>query len=92
MSERCFPLVDCQYNEVITRDVTNNSYRVYEYQELEEQDVTYYRTRSVKTIEGNIDPVYTKDKYEEKNLPEGYTKVKGSEEVYYSYKLRVCEK
>ena len=85
-------LVDCQYNEAVTKKVVYDSYKVYEYQVLEKQDVTYYRSRSVRTIEGTTDPVYTKNKYEEKDLPEGYTKVKGSEEVYYSYKLRVCEK
>ena len=85
-------LVGCQYHEVINDSVSSNSYTVYEYQELEKQNVVYYRSRSINTVEEKSDPIYTKDKYEEKNLPEGYTKVDGSEEVYYSYKLRVCEK
>ena len=36
--------------------------------------------------------VYTDVKYEESELPEGFVKVPGSEETYYSYKLTYCEK
>ena len=58
---------------------------LYTYQELVTTDVTYYRYR---TINSDVEAdVYTDVKYEESDLPEGFVKVPGSEETYYSYKL-----
>lgn len=82
--------VGCRYNEKIEKKPS--TYTVYEYQELETKDITYYRSRSVTTVDERTDPVYTEYKYEEKDLPEGYVKVDGSEETYYSYKPISCEK
>lgn len=84
--------VNCRYNEIINDKVSSDSYTVYEYQELENKNVVYYRSRSVTIVDEKIDPIYTKDKYEETSLPDGYVKVDGTEEVYYSYKYAVCEK
>lgn len=82
--------VNCEYNEIINNEVTNNSYMLYTYQELVTTDVTYYRYR---TINSDVEAdVYTDVKYEESDLPEGFVKVPGSEETYYSYKLTYCEK
>ena len=36
--------------------------------------------------------VYTEKKYEEDDLPEGFVKVDGTEETYYSYRLTYCVK
>ena len=83
--------VGCMYNEAIkTIEKASKSYTLYTYQELETTDVTYYRYRTInKTSEPDK---YTDEKYEEKDLPEGYVKLEGSEETYYSYKLTTCVK
>ena len=83
--------VNCEYNEKIeTSKKSGRSYTLYTYQVLETKDVTYYRYRTINTIE---EPdKYTDGKYEEEFLPDGYVKVPGSEEVYYSYKLAECVK
>ena len=83
--------INCIYNEAI--DTQNNTnYYTYEYQQLERTEVVYYRSRTITTVNEQDNAVYTKDKYEEKYLPEGYVKVPGTEETYYSYKLLTCEK
>ena len=82
--------VDCEYNEVLESEIVNNSHTVYTYQELETKDVTYYRYRTINSEKES--DVYTDIKYEESDLPEGFVKVDGSEETYYSYKLTTCEK
>ena len=82
--------VNCEYNEKINTEVINNSYTLYTYQELETREVIYYRYRTINT--NREADVYTDKKYEESELPEGYVKVDGSEETYYSYKLTTCEK
>ena len=92
--------VNCEYNEVINNDNSYNNntsynndwYTVYTYQELISQEVTYYRSRSIATISEEDTTLYTKDLYDEEHLPEGYIKLPGSEEVYYSYKIATCEK
>ena len=68
------------------------SVTTYVYQELEEYPVTYYRYRDVKTETIKQDDIYTTEYFEENNLPQGYTKVPGSEKKEYSYKISVCEK
>ena len=68
------------------------SVTTYIYQELEENTVTYYRYRTVSEETITEDDVYTTELYEENKLPEGYTKVSGSEIYEYSYKVTVCEK
>ena len=82
--------LNCKYNKKINLSSSSSSYTVYTYQELEEKDVTYYRYRIVSESKGK--DIYTDKKYEEDNLPSGYVKVKGTEEVYYSYKITNCEK
>lgn len=82
--------INCRYNEKISDYQKGNSYTIYTYQELEEKDVTYYRYRVVSESK-DVD-IYTEKKYEEDKLPSGYVKVKGTEEVYYSYKITNCEK
>ena len=87
--------LNCQYNRKIgTPSVsyvgTTTSYTMYTYQELEKEDVTYYRYRTITTEKD--DDEYTEKKYEEDDLPEGFIKVDGSEETYYSYRLTYCEK
>ena len=81
--------INCIYNEKIDTVETTESYTVYTYQVIERKDVTYYRYRTIGTT---TEYVYTDKLYEEKELPKGYTKVKGSEETYYSYKDSYCEK
>ena len=70
---------------------THSTKTIYSYQELVSQEVTLYRSRSktIETIYG--DSTYV-DYMEEKDLPNGYVKVEGSEKIEYSYKLKVCEK
>ena len=83
--------VNCEYNEIVNKvNVSNEKYTLYTYQELETRNIVYYRSRTVNTV--SEPDQYTQDKYEEENLPEGYVKVPGSEETYYSYKLNTCEK
>lgn len=84
--------IDCEYNTKISEvdKKESSSYTVYTYQELETKDITYYRYRTINTVNEPVQ--YTKTKYEENNLPTGYVKVAGSEEVYYSYKYAYCEK
>lgn len=85
----------CIYKTKITVDATKKSSSgstIYSYEELTEQDnVTHYRSRT-KTVETvYADPVIS-DYMEEKDLPNGYTKIDGTEKTEYSYKLKVCEK
>ena len=84
---------NCEYNEILNENITNDvSYNIYTYQELVDTDVTYYRSRT-KTIENDdTNPIYTENKYEEAYLPDGFVKVPGTEETYYSYKIATCEK
>ena len=84
--------IDCEYNTKISEvgKSESSSYTMYTYQELETKDITYYRYRTINTVNEPVQ--YTKTKYEESNLPDGYVKLDGSEEVYYSYKYAYCEK
>ena len=86
---------NCQYQ--IKEDVIDlkwgTSYKTtYTYEELTKTDVTYYRSRTKTTEVINEETVTTDDYMEEKDLPEGYVKLEGSEKTEYSYKLKVCEK
>ena len=88
--------INCRYHE-IAKDISSverisTGEVTYTYQELITTSTTYYRSRTVTTINESEDDIYTEKKYEESELPIGYEKVDGSEEVYYSYKLTVCEK
>ena len=78
----------CRYTE---KNSESSEEVTYTYQELETTSVTYYRSRTV-TINDTGADIYTTDRYEESELPDGYVKVPGSEETYYSYKLTYCEK
>ena len=84
--------LNCHYRQKsdYTTQNVNNTYIVYTYQEKETKDVTYYRSRSINTTTEKEE--YTTKKYEEDDLPEGFTKVDGSEETYYSYRVTYCEK
>ena len=86
--------VNCKYYKKVasTNNYVNSidSSTIFTYQERITKEVVYYRYRYVNTI--NEPDEYTNVKYEEKDLPEGYVKVDGSEETYYSYKLNSCEK
>jgi len=82
--------LNCQYNKKISNSSSGRSYTIYTYQELETKDITYYRYRTIS--ETNEPNEYTNVKYEEDKIPEGYVKLEGSEEIYYSYKLSTCEK
>ena len=90
--------VNCRYNEIANNInvVNNNNYSnkelIYTYQELVTKSTTYYRSRTVTIVNTTLDNTYTSEKYEENALPAGYVKLDGSEEIYYSYKLAVCEK
>lgn len=63
----------------------------YHYEELVTQSVTYYRSRTKTIQEVQGESTYT-DYMLESELPNGYTKVAGSEKTEYSYKLKACEK
>ena len=82
--------VNCKYNEVKNPEEVNTSYVLYTYQKLSSQDVVYYRYRTVTKIDEPVE--YTEKKYVENELPEGFVKVPGTEENYYSYKLTECIK
>lgn len=86
--------INCEYNEMISQNsnYSNTSYTIYTYQEFESREVTYYRYRTVTPVSDDSENIYTKNKYEENYLPEGFVKVPGSEETYYSYKFAECEK
>lgn len=63
---------------------TSSGYTTYYYQVATTTNVTYYRSRTISTTEGPMtDYIET--------LPEGYTKVPGTEKTQYSYKLNVCK-
>lgn len=81
--------INCNYNKILNTEVTSNTYTLYTYQEKTTSNVVNYRSRSITTV---TEPIYTLDKYEEQELPSGYTKVDGTEETYYSYKLKECLK
>ena len=78
--------VNCQYTE------NNSQPTKYIYQELETVYTTLYRSRTITIVDNPTEDIYTDKKYEESELPEGFVKVEGSEETYYSYKLATCEK
>ena len=84
--------INCQYNKKLGPASTSSTYyyTVYTYQEKVTTDVTYYRYRSVEKVKD--EDHYLDKKYIESELPEGFVKVPGSEEIYYSYKLKTCEK
>lgn len=83
---------NCLYSKVTSMKTrSSGGSTIYYYQELVNTPVTYYRSRT-KTVEKVLDNVYTKDYYEEKDLPSGYAKVENSEKLEYSYKLKECEK
>ena len=84
--------LNCSYYTTTSASYTSSSRTVYTYQELTSNDVTYYRSRTVKPISTKTVDSYTDKKYEEKDLPKGYVKVPGTEETYYSYMLSSCEK
>ena len=84
--------INCEYNTKLgpANGGISSSYTVYTYQEKTTKEVKYYRYRTVETVK-EADHLTAK-KYLESELPEGFTKLPGSEEVYYSYKLKTCEK
>lgn len=82
--------VNCRYYEKLGNPTSSESYTVYNYQEIERKNVTYYRYRTVNTVTEPDE--YTDKLYEESKLPKGFVKVAGSEETYYSYKDSYCEK
>ena len=82
----------CLYKQYVSKKSSGGSTKVYDYQELEDKNVSYYRSREIKTQEVPGSGVFTKDYYEEKYLPEGFVKSSGSEKTQYSYKLKKCEK
>ena len=84
--------LNCNYNIVIDAENSSSSKTVYSYQELVTNNVTYYRSRTKRAVERKEEDVYTNQKYEEKDLPEGYVKVPGTEETFYSYKYEDCVK
>lgn len=84
--------INCRYNAILNQDNSKASKTIYTYQELISSNVTYYRYRTVTKTEVRENDIYTNQKYEEKDLPEGYVKVPGTEETFYSYKLESCEK
>lgn len=84
---------NCLYSRITDlKTGSNGSYTVYNYQELIDTPVVYYRFRTKTMNKVKEKDVYTTEYYEEKNLPNGYEKVSGSEKTEYSYKLAVCEK
>ena len=82
--------INCKYNVVMENEPVECSYVLYTYQELISKEVTYYRYRTVSNTNEPIE--YTDEKYEESELPEGFVKVEGTEENYYSYKITECVK
>ena len=85
--------LNCRYNTITsTGSYASSSRTLYTYQEKITTSVTYYRYRTKVAVESSEDDVYTNQKYEEKDLPEGYVKVPGTEETFYSYKYEVCVK
>lgn len=82
----------CQYKDIVSKVTKHSSgYTEYIYQEKETRTTKQYRY-CLKLAPSNTNDEYTKDYYEESNLPEGFEKVSGSEKTQYSYKLKVCEK
>ncbi len=61
----------------------------YSYEEKTTTKETYYRSRSVSTHYTDGSTEYT-DLMLESELPEGYVKLDGSEQVQYSYRLKTC--
>lgn len=84
---------NCLFSRIINANsASTGSYIVYEYQELENKNVTYYRSRSKSITTVKEADQYTDKYYEEKDLPKGYVKLDGSEKKEYSYKYPECEK
>ena len=83
----------CQYSVVTTPKVAySQGYTLYSYQELEEVNTTYYRSRTKTITEEKEKDIITDEYYEEDKLPKGYKKLTNSEKTMYSYKLSACEK
>ena len=82
----------CQYKDIVSKVTKSSSgYTEYIYQEKETKTTKQYRY-CLKLAPSNTVDEYTKDYYEESNLPAGFEKAPGSEKTQYSYKLKVCEK
>lgn len=84
---------NCLYNTTTSmKKGYSSGSTIYYYQELISMPVTYYRYRNKVVEKVMEDNVYTKEYYEEKNMPSGYKIVPNSEKLEYSYKLKECEK
>ena len=82
----------CQYKDIVSKVTKHSSgYTEITYQEKITKTTKQYRY-CLKLAPSNANDEYTKDYYEESNLPAGFEKVPGSEKTQYSYKLKVCEK
>lgn len=85
--------LNCRYNRITNAgNYSSSSRTLYTYQERILNNITYYRFRTKQAVQTKEEDVYTNQKYEEKDLPEGFVKVPGTEEVFYSYKYEVCVK
>ena len=85
---------NCYSYNIVTNagNYSSSSRTLYTYQERILNNITYYRFRTKQAVQTKEEDIYTNQKYEEKDLPEGFVKVPGTEEVFYSYKYEVCVK
>ena len=81
-------LYDTTYKKYTKKCSTNPTVTTYTYQELVSTTVTKYRSRAIIKVQERDTVDYTD--YVE-TLPNGYTKVDGSEITQYSYKYNVCK-
>ena len=81
-------LYDTTYKKYTKKCSTNPTVTTYTYQELVSTTVTKYRSRAIIKVQERDTVDYTD--YVE-TLPNGYTKVDGSEMTQYSYKYNVCK-
>ena len=97
----------CYSNEIKTSNLTYDEYYSGNYKVLKKYCegvksltnsfiLTYidcrYNEKIGEYTKGNSYTTYTYQEYEEDKLPSGYVKVDGTEDIYYSYKIKGCEK
>ena len=84
---------NCKYSKVIDLKTGSSSgSTVYNYQEMEDVQVMYYRYRTKKVDLVKTVDEYTKEYYEEDKMPSGYTKKDDTAKTEYSYMLKTCVK
>lgn len=85
---------NCHYKKIIDykEKQSKRAYTEYTYQELQNEEVTYYRFREKTITISKEDDIYTSEYYEENKLPSGFVKLPSTEKIEYSYIITTCEK